>query len=125
MKIPSCILVTFILVLFVLLQCYFFILKENSVKNHPECQSQFPKTNRSEYIFKALVTRKARTNMQASKITSTNLHYDIEPIRQSHMIFVGGSARSGTTLMRALLDVHDSIVCGPEVTFKDLLHFKT
>jgi hypothetical protein len=37
-------------------------------------------------------------------------------IRQAPFIFIGGSQRSGTTLMRALLDVHDSISCGTEVS---------
>jgi hypothetical protein len=45
-----------------------------------------------------------------------NRFYDVEAIEKTPMIFVGGSPRSGTTLMRALLDVHDSINCGPEVT---------
>ncbi|MEQ1930122.1 MAG: sulfotransferase [Parvularculaceae bacterium] len=30
-------------------------------------------------------------------------------------IFIGGCPRSGTTLLRALLDSHPSIVCGPEL----------
>ncbi|CAF0708782.1 unnamed protein product [Brachionus calyciflorus] len=30
------------------------------------------------------------------------------------IVFIGGNPRSGTTLMRVLLDVHGSIYCGPE-----------
>ncbi|CAF0938426.1 unnamed protein product [Brachionus calyciflorus] len=32
----------------------------------------------------------------------------------SSLIFIGGYARSGTTLIRAILDVHDDVNCGPE-----------
>jgi len=40
-----------------------------------------------------------------------NLHsYD----RQSPLIFIGGVPRSGTTLMRAMLDAHDEVRCGEE-----------
>ncbi|CAF0708774.1 unnamed protein product [Brachionus calyciflorus] len=33
---------------------------------------------------------------------------------EDRIIFIGGSGRSGTTLMRVLLDVHGSVFCGPE-----------
>jgi hypothetical protein len=49
-----------------------------------------------------------------NKTTMNRSHY-IEAIRLAPLIFIGGSPRSGTTLMRALLDVHDSISCGTEV----------
>lgn len=33
----------------------------------------------------------------------------------SPLIFIGGAPRSGTTLVRAVLDVHPAIACGPEM----------
>ena len=39
---------------------------------------------------------------------------DSEKNSNQPFIFVGGYGRSGTTLMRAILDVHPSIKCGPE-----------
>merc|ERR1719297_239572 len=34
--------------------------------------------------------------------------------RQSPLIFIGGVPRSGTTLMRAMLDAHPDVRCGEE-----------
>jgi len=34
--------------------------------------------------------------------------------RQSPLIFIGGVPRSGTTLMRAMLDAHHDVRCGEE-----------
>jgi len=34
--------------------------------------------------------------------------------RQSPLVFIGGVPRSGTTLMRAMLDAHDDVRCGEE-----------
>ncbi len=43
--------------------------------------------------------------------------YDLNAVSQSPMIFIGGSQRSGTSLVRAILDVHDEISCGTELLF--------
>jgi len=37
--------------------------------------------------------------------------------RNSPVIFIGGVPRSGTTLMRVLLDAHPDIRCGEETRF--------
>jgi hypothetical protein len=52
---------------------------------------------------------------QQRKVKGGNFYY-WKAIRSAPIIFIGGSQRSGTTLMRALLDVHDSVSCGAEVT---------
>jgi hypothetical protein len=45
----------------------------------------------------------------------------VEKAKESQMIFIGGYARSGTTLMRAILDVHDSVCCGNDISPKNTL----
>ncbi len=39
---------------------------------------------------------------------------DLNFIRNASLIFIGGFGRSGTTLVRAILDVHPNIYCGAE-----------
>ncbi|RMZ96675.1 hypothetical protein BpHYR1_042664 [Brachionus plicatilis] len=39
---------------------------------------------------------------------------DIESLQSSPIIVIGGFGRSGTTLVRTMLDTHPSIQCGPE-----------
>jgi hypothetical protein len=40
--------------------------------------------------------------------------YDGEYVSQELSVIIGGCARSGTTLMRVMLDTHPNIYCGPE-----------
>ena len=48
----------------------------------------------------------------------------MKKISQARLIFVGGYPRSGTTLMRAMLDVHPDVSCGPEtIILPPLLSF--
>jgi hypothetical protein len=47
-----------------------------------------------------------------SLTNSANFFYNTKNIRKSPLIFIGGYARSGTTLMRAILDVHPTVSCG-------------
>ena len=49
-----------------------------------------------------------KSNKSLSSINSSNYS------RQTPIIFVGGIPRSGTTLMRAMLDAHPLIRCGEE-----------
>jgi hypothetical protein len=52
------------------------------------------------------------SNSETLPVTSASF---LTAARNARLIFVGGSQRSGTSLMRALLDVHDSVKCGVEV----------
>ena len=53
-------------------------------------------------------------NETSSEYVSQNKLVDWNQIKNTDLIFVGGNPRSGTTLMRAMLDVHPRIRCGTE-----------
>jgi len=70
----------------------------------------------------------SRIYFPASRLHSNTyvLHHDngteFKYTTSSPIVFVGGAPRSGTTLMRAILDTHDEIHCGPEThLFPELL----
>ena len=65
-----------------------------------------PKTHSIEAVSKSNGSHEQLMLMQAGN-ASTRLHH-------TPLIFVGGFGRSGTTLMRAILDVHPHVRCGPE-----------
>lgn len=44
--------------------------------------------------------------------------------RSMPLVFVGGMPRSGTTLMRAMLDAHQDVRCGEETRVSYILYFK-
>ena len=44
----------------------------------------------------------------------TLAHFYTEKTYKSQLIFIGGYPRSGTTLIRAILDVYSAVSCGPE-----------
>ena len=42
-------------------------------------------------------------------------------MKNNQVIFIGGSGRSGTTLLRVILDSHPRIFCGPELKVTPLI----
>ncbi len=92
-----------VFILLLVLPMLVYIL-DSEVKRHEQCQTTH---------MNALMSPKPGQG----RSENAHKYYDIEAIREAPLIFVGGSPRSGTTLMRAMLDVHDDIECGPEVTF--------
>lgn len=55
---------------------------------------------------------KTRTSRKTSVIANDGTLHEYD--RQSPIIFIGGVPRSGTTLMRAMLDAHPDVRCGEE-----------
>lgn len=56
-------------------------------------------------------------NFNLSNGNKKNVKTQQELLRNQYLMnltFVGGSLRSGTTLMRTMLDAHPDIRCGPE-----------
>jgi tetratricopeptide (TPR) repeat protein len=47
--------------------------------------------------------------------TLAQLGADVSDDGEPEFIFIGGAGRSGTTLLRAMLDAHPRIACGPEL----------
>ena len=58
--------------------------------------------------------RNNRKSFIVIKNQVTIMQYNLTRLKQSPLIFIGGYARSGTTLIRAILDVHPDVSCGPE-----------
>jgi hypothetical protein len=86
----------------VVLTCLQFILMQLNSTARSTLQSTTSRSNLSS------------TKNSTEKVTELPRFYDIGGITNAPLIFIGGYARSGTTLMRALLDTHDQVTCGPE-----------
>jgi hypothetical protein len=56
--------------------------------------------------------QKVITSRKTSHISSDGKVFEYD--RDSPIIFIGGVPRSGTTLMRAMLDAHPEVRCGEE-----------
>jgi hypothetical protein len=57
--------------------------------------------------------RKLKARLRGRSLRAAD-HFDTEYVSESSPIVIGGVARSGTTLLRVMLDSHRNICCGPE-----------
>merc|ERR1719361_731626 len=76
----------------------------SSNQNCPECSNTIIKNNNASGKF--IASRKTVHMSPDGKV----YEYD----RNSPIVFIGGVPRSGTTLMRAMLDAHPEVRCGEE-----------
>jgi len=84
--------------------CYFML--RSSSKELNEIKSNQETINNNESGNKIIASRKTVNQAPDGKV----YEYD----RNSPIIFIGGVPRSGTTLMRAMLDAHPEVRCGEE-----------
>merc|ERR1711973_551138 len=72
--------------------------------------------DRKEHSIEGSVHQVERTLANGTKLVYN---------KSSNFLFIGGVPKSGTTLMRVLLDVHPNVDCGPEThIFIDVLKLR-
>jgi hypothetical protein len=67
-------------------------------------------------IIVAIMNFIYNTNISYGEFYNNHI-FSFKP-EQENFLFIGGYGRSGTTLMRAILDVHPLVKCGPETKGK-------
>lgn len=100
----KCLLITELLFVMILLSLICFNLINPQMPSTPASLSE-PEAQMTD-------DREHRSNNTSKRMSDRLVKLDA--IRQLPIIFIGGFGRSGTTLLRAILDVHPSIYCGPE-----------
>ncbi len=72
-------------------------------------------------LLKARNTKLARMKLAEKEDYADMAVMERETILGDPPIFVGGAGRSGTTLIRVILDSHPNIACGPELNVTPML----
>merc|ERR1719195_1353385 len=86
--------------------CYFMLRSSSKEINENSSNQDSSKTIKNNENGKIIASRKTVNQAPDGKV----YEYD----RNSPIIFIGGVPRSGTTLMRAMLDAHPEVRCGEE-----------
>lgn len=68
------------------------------------------------FVFHSFTSNKM-TNFPKKNQTKLFPFQFVKDVLGKNILFIGGVGRSGTTLMRSILDTHSSINCGPESPF--------